>query len=302
MGKVKFKQQFDAKQGECIQVSNSVRRITAWNSGPFTFTGTNTFLVGNKSVAVIDPGPADSSHIDKIIQAAGMNSISHIFVTHTHMDHSPGARLLQQQTGAPIVGAGPHVAYRKLRSGEQNPLDSSSDTKHHPDQQLADNESISGGEWTIETVTTPGHTENHLSFALEEEAILFSGDHVMAWSTTIVAPPDGSMGSYMESLRKLQSRRDRVYLPAHGGPVENPKEFVESLIAHRIDRERALICELEKGPCDIPSMVQKIYRETPVHLHGAAALSMLAHLEHLIERKMVAVANGSPLKAEYRLL
>lgn len=214
-------------------MSPLVRRRICPNGGPFTASGTCTYVVGRGHVAVIDPGPADAGHIEGLLASLAGEQVDAIVVTHTHRDHSPGARLLQARTGAPIVGCGPHRAARELAENELPALDASADRAHRPDRELRDGESLTGDGWTLTAVATPGHTMNHLAFALPEENVLFSGDHVMAWSTSIVAPPDGSMRSYMESLERLRERDETLYWPGHGGPVRDPRRFVRGLAADR---------------------------------------------------------------------
>lgn len=301
MSGLTFNRDFDPAYGECVRVSDIVRRITARNSGPFTFKGTNTYLVGYQSVAVIDPGPDDSDHIAHIMSAAGNGQISHILVTHTHMDHSPGARLLRELTGAPIIGADRHRPARPLRPEETNPLDASSDSQHDPEKALSDGEIVFGDGWTLETVSTPGHTANHLAFALKEESALFCGDHVMGWSTSIVAPPDGSMTDYMLSLEKVRRRNERRYLPGHGGTIDKPKPYLEGLIAHRRDRENAILGQLAAGVTDISTIVRVLYRDVPEALHPAAALSVLAHMEDLVTRGLVKSSGAVALGAEFAI-
>lgn len=292
---------FDPHHGEAVRLSPLVRRLTAPNSGPFTFHGTNSYLVGERSLGVIDPGPEDAAHVDAILRAAGDTPISHIIVTHTHRDHSPGARILQRLTGAPIVGSGPHRPARPLNIGEINPLDASGDTEHVPDEELTDGTRVKGEDWTLQTVFTPGHTANHLAFALEEENLLFSGDHVMAWSTSIVAPPDGSMADYMASLETLIARGETRYLPGHGGAVENAPDYLQALKAHRLGREKSVLDRLAAGDETIADMVATIYRDVPVLLHPAASLSLLAHLEDLVARGFVSCDGMPGLESRYRL-
>lgn len=288
-----FDRSFDAPAGVPVQVSPLVCRLVAGNASPFTFTGTCTYLVGERALAVIDPGPDDPAHVEAILRAAAGKPISHIVVTHTHKDHSPGARLLQARTGAPIVGCGPHRAARDLMAGEANALEASSDHEHRPDREMADGEEIAGDGWTLEAVATPGHTANHLAFALKEENALFSGDHVMAWSTSIVAPPDGSMTDYMASLEKLKERGDGIYWPGHGGPVQEPGRFVRAMIQHRRQREMAILRRIALGPQTIPQLVERLYEGIRPELKGAAALSVLAHLEDLTLRGLVVRQGGA---------
>jgi glyoxylase-like metal-dependent hydrolase (beta-lactamase superfamily II) len=275
-------------------MSPLVRRRICPNGGPFTASGTCTYVVGRRHVAVIDPGPADAGHIEGLLASLAGEQVDAIVVTHTHRDHSPGARLLQARTGAPIVGCGPHRAARELAENELPALDASADRAHRPDRELRDGESLTGDGWTLTAVATPGHTMNHLAFALPEENVLFSGDHVMAWSTSIVAPPDGSMRSYMESLERLRERDETLYWPGHGGPVRDPRRFVRGLAAHRRQREAAIRARLDAGDRDIAAIVRTVYQGLAPHLRGAAALSVFAHLEDLVERGL-AITDGPPL-------
>ena len=282
-----------ADAGRVVPVSPLVRRIVADNSGPFTFTGTCTYLVGTERIAVIDPGPEDDAHFLAIMAAIGTAPVEAILVTHTHKDHSPLARRLKAATSAPIFGAGPHRSARSLSEGEINALDASSDRDHQPDRELGAGDFVSGPGWTIETVPTPGHTMNHLAFGLREEEALFSGDHVMAWSTSIVAPPDGAMGTYMASLETLLSRPDRIYWPGHGGPVTDPARFVRALHHHRRMREAAILDQVRAGQTVIAGMVEALYAGLDPRLKPAAALSVLAHLEDLCARGLIR-SDGAP--------
>ena len=280
--------------GRLESLSPLVRRRICPNGGPFTASGTCSYVVGRGRVAVIDPGPSDAGHVEALLADLGSERIEAIVVTHTHRDHSPGARLLQGLTGAPIVGCGPHRAARELAENELPALDASADREHRPDRELADGESLHGEGWTLTAVATPGHTMNHLAFALPQENTLFSGDHVMAWSTSIVAPPDGSMRAYMASLDRLRARDETLYWPGHGGPVRDPRRFVRGLAAHRRQREAAIRARLVAGDEDIRAIVGAVYHGLSPKLLGAAALSVFAHLEDLVERGLV-VTDGPPL-------
>lgn len=288
-----FETRFEPVHGTPVEVAPGVRRLTADNPGPFTFHGTNTYIVGVDELAVIDPGPDDEGHLAAIVAAAGGRPISHIFVSHTHRDHSPLARRLAEATGAVVLAEGPHRPARPLRIGETNPLDASADTDFRPDISLADEAVVDGADWSLRAVLTPGHAANHAAFALEGTGILFSADHVMAWSTSIVAPPDGAMADYMASLDRLLAREDRLLLPGHGGALEEPAPFMRGLRTHRRMRERAILERLKVGDRTIPEMVRSIYRDTDPRLHGAAGLSVLAHLEDLVARGR-ARAEGEP--------
>ncbi|MGR9462112.1 MBL fold metallo-hydrolase [Rhizobium leguminosarum] len=293
---------FEPAYGQAVPVVSGVERVTVKNPGPFTFFGTNSYIVGSSSVAVIDPGPEDEAHFQALMATLAGRAVTHIFVSHTHRDHSPLARRLQAATGAVTVGQGPHRPARPLREGEINPFAESSDISFVPDITIGDGETLSGDGWSLRAVLTPGHTANHAAFALEGRDILFSGDHVMAWSTSIVAPPDGSMADYMESLDRLIAREDRLLLPGHGGPVTEPSTFLKALKAHRLRRELAVLARVRAGDTEIAEMVKVIYRDTDPTLHGAAALSVLAHIESLMERGEIAADGPPSLAATYRLL
>ncbi|MGR9280421.1 MBL fold metallo-hydrolase [Rhizobium johnstonii] len=291
---------FEPAYGQAVPVVAGVERVTANNPGPFTFFGTNSYIVGSSSVAVIDPGPDDEAHYQALMAALGGRAVTHIVVSHTHRDHSPLARRLQAATGAVTVGQGPHRPARPLREGEINPFSESSDLSFVPDIPLSDGQTLSGDGWALSAVLTPGHTANHAAFALAGRDVLFSGDHVMAWSTSIVAPPDGSMADYMESLERLIAREDRLLLPGHGGPVTEPSTFLRALKAHRLRREQAVLARVQAGDERIAEMVKVIYRDTDPKLHGAAALSVLAHIEDLLERGEIAADGPPSLAAHYR--
>ncbi|MBW8745145.1 MAG: MBL fold metallo-hydrolase [Sphingomonas sp.] len=259
-----------------------VRRLLAPNPSPFTYTGTETYLVGRSEVAVIDPGPDLAEHVDAILAATQGERIAAILCTHTHRDHSPAARILQAATGAPIVGCA------GLTLEDDGPrADAAFDPDYRPDRVLADGESVSGPGWTLEAVATPGHTSNHLCFALRESKALFSGDHIMGWSTTVVSPPDGDMADYMRSLDTLLGRDDRIYYPAHGDPVTEPQRFVRAIATHRRQRERQILDLLEQEAQAVPAMVAAMYRGIDPRLHGAAGRSVLAHLIDLEARDRV---------------
>ncbi|MBP2486287.1 MBL fold metallo-hydrolase [Rhizobium leguminosarum] len=293
---------FEPAYGQAVPVIAGVERVTVNNPGPFTFFGTNSYIVGSSSVAVIDPGPEDEAHFQALMAALAGRAVTHIFVSHTHRDHSPLAKRLQAATGAVTVGQGPHRPARPLRDGEINPFAESSDLSFVPDITIRDGETLSGDGWSLRAVLTPGHTANHAAFALAGRDILFSGDHVMAWSTSIVAPPDGSMADYMASLDRLIAREDRLLLPGHGGPVTEPAGFLRALKAHRLRREQAVLARVQAGDTQIAEMVKVIYRDTDPKLHGAAALSVLAHIENLMERGEIAADGPPSLAATYRLL
>jgi glyoxylase-like metal-dependent hydrolase (beta-lactamase superfamily II) len=278
-----------------------VRRVLAPNPSPYTFTGTQTYVVGaGGQVAVIDPGPAGTSeqmginsegHVEAILAAVGDARIAAILCTHTHRDHSPASRPLQAATGAPIIGCA------ALALEDDGPrADAAFDPLYAPDRVLMDGERLTGDGWTIEAVHTPGHTSNHLCYALVESDALFTGDHVMGWSTSVVSPPDGDMAAYMASLDKLYQRSDRVYYPAHGPQVDNPRQFVRGMIGHRRQRERQILRLLEQGAHAIPDFVAAMYKGLDPRLHGAAGRSVLAHLLDLRQRARVSPADPGKLE------
>lgn len=294
-----------AQSGILLDIAPGIRRIIANNPSPFTFTGTCTYVVGAGEVSVIDPGPDDPHHIEALLDCLDGERVARILVTHTHRDHSPGARRLQAATGAPILGCAPHRASREALAGEIARLDASSDQDHAPSTILADGDRVEGEGHAFRAIETPGHTANHLAFELEGTGMVFSGDHVMAWSTSIVAPPDGAMGAYLASLEKLIAReRDIAYWPGHGGPVADPKRFTRALLSHRRQRETQILEFLARGPARIPEMVAANYPGLDPRLTGAAGLSVFAHIEDLIGRGAL-VAEGSDeatLESLFRLV
>ena len=298
---IPFDKSFDLAPETVEEVAPGVRRVLADNPGPFTFKGTVSYIVGRGRVAIIDPGPLDETHIAALLDAVRGETVTHIFVTHTHRDHSPAVPRIKAATGAIVLAEGPHRAARPLHVGEAPRLDASNDTGFRPDRALRDGEVVAGAGWTIEAVATPGHTANHMAFALEEADLLFSGDHVMAWSTPVVAPPDGAMSDYMASLQKLARRPEPVYLPGHGGAVRDAPRFVAHYIRHRQAREASILRRLGKGDADIPTLVRAIYVGLDPRLVKAAGLSVLAHLEDLVTRGLVATEGEPSIAGRYRL-
>ena len=293
-----FDTKFEPAHGTPVPVADGVVRITAPNSGPLTFHGTNSYIVGKETLCVIDPGPEIESHYQALLAAIAGRPVSHIAVSHTHRDHSPLSRRLARDTGAMIVAEGPHRAARPLYLGEVNPLEEASDMEFMPDLSLADGAVIDGDGWRLTTIHTPGHTANHAAFALED-GVVFSADHVMAWATTIVAPPDGAMSDFMASLDRMLERDDRLYLPGHGGPVTKPRAFLRGLRTHRRMRETAILERVRQGDRTVADIVAVIYRDTDKRLHGTAALSVLAHLEDLVARGAVATESSPAIDAIY---
>ncbi|MGE4373662.1 MAG: MBL fold metallo-hydrolase [Xanthobacter sp.] len=299
---IPFRREFDAPAGRVEQITPLVRRIVAPNPSPFTFTGTCSYIIGHRRVAILDPGPDLPEHVEALLHAVKGEEVSHIIATHTHRDHSPAAAPLQAATGARTVGSGPHIAARPLHIGEVNRLDASVDTEFDPDLRLQHGDTITGPGWTLTAIATPGHTANHLAFALAEEALLFSGDHVMAWATSIVAPPDGAMGDYIRSLEILGHREEQLYLPGHGGPVLDAPSFVKHYLDHRMARETAILRGLDRNTTTIPDLVRGIYIGLDPRLVDAASLTVLAHLEHLVSENQVFTDGEPSMTGHYRLI
>ena len=298
---IRYNKVFDLVPGQASEIAPGVRALVANNPGPFTFKGTVSYIVGRGKVAIVDPGPDDDAHIAALLDAVRGETVNGIFVTHTHRDHSPAVPKIKAATGATVYAEGPHRPARPLHIGEAERLDASADLDFRPDIALPNGALVTGDGWTIEAITTPGHTANHMAYAFKEADLIFSGDHVMAWSTSIVAPPDGAMSDYMASLEKLARRSEPVYLPGHGGPVREAPRFVKGYIRHRQGREESILRRLGKGAADIPTLVRAIYIGLDPRLTGAAALSVLAHLEDLVARGLVATEGTPSISGTYRL-
>ena len=272
-----------APYGRSERISPLVRRVLAHNPSAFTYLGTGTYIVGEGTVAIIDPGPNDPAHVAAVLEAVKGETVSHLVVTHTHFDHSPAAPAMAAATGATIVGCAPLVL------ADDGPrADAGFDPTYAPDRVLRDGEAVEGPGWSLVAVATPGHTSNHICYALPQERALFTGDHVMGWSTTVVAPPDGDMAAYMASLKLLLDRDDAVYYPTHGDPVTEPQRFTRGLISHRKLRENQILTLLGQGPHAIPAMVASMYASIDKRLHPAAGRSVLAHLIDMRARGLVA--------------
>jgi glyoxylase-like metal-dependent hydrolase (beta-lactamase superfamily II) len=297
---IPFDKHFDLAPGKVEEVRPDVRRILCNNPGPFTFKGTVSYILGKGRVAIIDPGPLDDAHIAALLDAVRGETVTHLFVTHTHRDHSPAAARIKAATGASTFGEGPHRAARPLNIGEGSRLESSGDQEFRPDTALADGDVVAGDGWALEAVATPGHCANHMAFALRGADLLFSGDHVMAWSTPVVAPPDGNMSDYMASLEKLARRSETTYFPGHGDAVRDAPGFVQHYIRHRRGREQSILRQLSMGEADIPTLVQVIYVGLDPRLTKAAGRSVLAHLEDLVARGLVRADGPPSLDAIYR--
>ncbi|CAN5116299.1 MBL fold metallo-hydrolase [soil metagenome] len=297
---IPFVRDHEVEYGRRYDVSPLIQRVVANNPGPFTYTGTGTYIVGRAEpgagVAVIDPGPPDALHLEAILNAVAGRRVSHILVTHTHRDHSPLARPLAEQTGAPILAARPP----EVVTHASGPLDEDEDETFRPDTVLTGGEVIQGDGWTFEAMSTPGHASNHMAFVLREENSLFSGDHVMGWSTTVVAPPDGDMADYMASLDTVIARDFATLWPTHGAPISEPAPFLRAYRDHRLAREAQILARLEAGDRTIADMVPVLYAAVDKRLWPAASLSVLAHLGKLVRDGRVGAEPGATLDALYR--
>jgi glyoxylase-like metal-dependent hydrolase (beta-lactamase superfamily II) len=297
---IPFVRDFDFAWGRRDQVSPLIQRVIANNPGPFTFTGTGTYIVGRPDpgaeVAVIDPGPPDAAHLDALLEAVQGRRVSHVLVTHTHRDHAPLARPFADRTGAPVLAMRPpdQLAHGSLDEGD--------DPAFVPDLILTGEEQIEGDGWTLEAIATPGHASNHMAFALKEENALFCGDHVMGWSTTIVAPPDGNMAHYLSSLEAVIAAQFETLWPTHGAPVTHPAPFLAAYRAHRLEREAQILSRVQAGDGTVAAIVPALYAAVDSRLWPAASLSVLAHLIKLVdEGRVVVEAPGLPsLDAIYR--
>ena len=300
MQEIPFVKEFDFTYGESDALSALVRRVIAKNPGPFTYTGTGTYLIGaGRDIAVIDPGPDDDAHLDALMKTAD-GRLSHILITHTHLDHSAGAPRLSDISGAPIYAFGAHPENNTPHLQEQK-MEEGGDPNFQPDHLLYDGDAIKGDGWTLQAIHTPGHIGNHLCFALPEEKALFTGDHMMGWATTVIIPPSGDMGDYFKSLELLLERDDAIYYPTHGAPIPNPQRFVRAVKTHRHIRDGQIMEHLKKGPALIPDIVAAMYANVDKRLHKAAAMNVLAHLIRLVDIGSVAADGPASLRAIYQL-
>ena len=277
MQSIPFNKELTFEYGTPAVISPLVRRVVARNPSMFTLHGTGTYIIGRGKVAIIDPGPDLSEHVTALLQAVQNETVTDILITHTHIDHSPATRAVKAATGAKTWGFGPHGA-----SGDGTQVEEGADREFTPDNRIGDGDIVSGDGWTLEAIHTPGHTSNHLCLALKEENVMFSGDHVMGWSTSVISPPDGDMGDYLQSLRKLITRGELRYWPTHGPAIENPRPFVKAFINHREERESQIQACLADGLIKIPDMVERLYANVDSRLHRAAGRSVLAHLIHMV--------------------
>jgi glyoxylase-like metal-dependent hydrolase (beta-lactamase superfamily II) len=294
---IPFVRQMAFEYGRVDQVSPRIRRVIARNPGPFTFHGTGTYIVGTGEVAVIDPGPMIADHLNALIGAIAGERVRAILVTHDHADHAPLAVSLAEKTHAPILGGEPHPDRQAPPQGVEEGVD----RLYRPDRVLADGERLEGPDWTLRALATPGHTANHVCFALDEEHALFTGDHVMGWSTTVITPPDGDMTAYYASLGKVMAGNFRTLWPTHGPPVIDPEPFLDAYLNHRLRREASILAVLRRGPAQIDTLVDEVYVGLDPRLKRAAASSTLAHLLHLLHAGKV-VSDGHPgLESEFAL-
>ncbi|MCC0008458.1 MAG: MBL fold metallo-hydrolase [Hyphomicrobiaceae bacterium] len=295
---IEFKTQMNFHYGVPSGLGPGVVRLVCENPGPFTFKGTNTYLVGSTELAVIDPGPRDDKHLDDILKVAAGRPITHILITHTHRDHVDNAEALKAATGAVTCG------YMRT-TAERGKIESSPsgtefvDIDFSPDIELKHGDEVIGADWTLTALHTPGHAPDHLCFALDGRDIMFSGDHVMAWNTTVVAPPEGRMADYLASLQLLLERREGLYLPGHGGRIDEAPRMVKAFLLHRRWREQAIVAAIRDGRQTVRDVAALIYDNLDPKLHTAALLSVMAHVEHLIEREIV-IGEG-PLSFDQRL-
>jgi glyoxylase-like metal-dependent hydrolase (beta-lactamase superfamily II) len=294
-----FQLDHDVSYGDCVQVTPLIRRVTAENPGKFTFKGTGTYIVGHRDVAVIDPGPDDPSHVDALMNALRRETVTHIVVTHTHRDHSPACGALSEATGAATYAFGPHPHVAAVQPDGQEPGEEGGDTDFEPDIRLGHRDLVSGDGWSLEAVHTPGHISNHLCFGLAEENALFTGDHVMGWSTTIIPPPDGDLAAYLSSLDLVIERDDAVLWPTHGPPIHAPGPYLEALREHRLQRNEQVLRCLGGGLTTVGAMVAVMYADKDEELHKPAARTVLAHLIYLIDQGQVRCAGEPTAAAEF---
>lgn len=330
--KVPYVLDIDVTPGRVDVVAPGIRRVVAANPGKFTFTGTGTYLIGEGDVAVVDAGPRDPAHVDALVAALAGERVTHLLVTHTHGDHSPASALLRERLGVavPTVGFGPHplTADAERAWNEANPipddlgrvegaderagddvdetgaprLEERADHEFVPDIALTHGDELSCAGYRVEALHTPGHISNHLCYAVPELGVLFTGDHVMGWSTTIVPPPDGDMRAYLRSLEVLLARDDRTYWPTHGPAITEPRRYVEALLAHRREREAGILEQLAHGPRTIPELVVVLYADVRPELHKPAARSVMAQLIALVdEGRVVASTGGATMAATYEV-
>lgn len=284
---------FDPEYGQPVRIAPGVVRVTANNPGPYSFRGTNSYILGEQAVAVIDPGPEDDAHFQSLIAAIGGRPLTHILVTHCHADHSTLSRRLRELTGAPVLAEGRYRMFRDLYPDEAHPYEHDVDWGFAPDQIIADGDKIAGDGWTVTTISTPGHAARHSCFVLDDTGIIFTADHVMAWSSSAIAPPDGNLAAYMNSLRRMMALPDMgLLLPGHGGAVLEPAIYMRALEAHRLKRLTAVEQHLKAGIGTIPALLQALYPHIAPHLMPTAAYAVLALVEYLVETGRASSCDG----------
>ncbi|MAV88692.1 MAG: MBL fold metallo-hydrolase [Rhodospirillaceae bacterium] len=296
---MEFNRNFECEYGQITQVSPLIRRIVANNPGPYTFKGTGTYVIGYGDVGVIDPGPDDQDHVNALLNSLQGEKITHQIITHTHLDHSPAARYVSEKTGAKTYAIGPHGLGKIAK---EITVEAGGDMSFTPDILVKDGDIIEGNGWSLECVHTPGHTSNHLCLSLIEENSLFTGDHVMGWSTTVVSPPDGDMSDYILSLKKLLIREDKIYYPTHGGAIFEPQKYVRAIIVHRKLRENQILDCISKEINNIPDMVSAMYEGLDQRLIKAAQHSILSHIIDLVKRDIICTRGEVGIDAEYEKL
>jgi len=296
---IPYVRDLDFEYGRAEHVSPLIRRVIARNPGPFTYLGTGTYIIGHGEVAVIDPGPALAEHLDAILAAVAGERVTAILLTHHHSDHSPLAGPLKARTRAPVYGC--PLAAPVADDPSAVRMEADHDQAFAPDFELCAGGRIAGPGWTLEAIPTPGHTSNHISYALEEENALFTGDHIMGWSTTIIAPPDGDMTAYMASLERVRAGGYATLWPTHGPPVRDVAPFLDAYVAHRLERQAQILRALETAPARIPDLVPQLYADVDPRLHPAAARSMLAAMIDLVRRGLVRTEGDPGPASEYRL-
>lgn len=295
---IPFVRDMDFEYETAQQVSPLIRRLVANNPGPFTYKGTGVYIIGRGQVAIIDPGPDNAEHIEAVLKAVEGETVTHILVTHRHMDHSPAAHPLAERTGAKVYAS---TLPPKPSACDELRLEAGDDHYFTPDIDVEDGQRFSGPGWTIEAVFTPGHTTNHMAYALIEENALFPGDHIMGWSTTVIGPPDGDMTDYFNSLEKVRDRNYETLWPTHGPPVREVRPFVQAFIDHRLGREAQIIAQMQAGHTRIKDMVSVIYADVDKRLHPAACHSVLAHMIRLVQLGRVVSIDPPCVETEYRL-
>jgi len=293
---IPFVKNFEFEYGTRAQLSPLIQRVIANNPGPFTYTGTGVYIIGNDNVAVIDPGPDLAEHRAALDKALEGRVVSHVLMTHHHIDHSPLAIPLARDHGCDVYGFGLQI--RPPEGGEVR-LEAGDDLSFKPDVEIRCGDVIQGDGWTIDAIHTPGHTSNHMCYVLREENTLFSGDHIMGWSTSVVSPPDGHMGDYLDSLERIKARHFDKIWPTHGPCIEAVDDFVQAYIDHRLNRETQIITALKSGQSGIMDIVEKLYVDIDKRLYPAAAHSVLSHLIHMRETGRVTAHDKDGLRTAY---